>query len=301
MSSLGMAMPDRHKFVTVVAGDMRLVLAPAFGGGVVSWTRGEEPIFRLPLPDAMQAESPRDLASYPLFPYSNRVANRRFSWRGQEYVLPDLMRGWAIHGAGWRLPWTAHEEAGVVTMALDYAGGDLWPFAFHAEQIFRLSETGLEITCVIENRHDQPAPAAFGQHPFFPRTPDARLTFRAARVWHNAPDMIPTHSTPVPPAWDHAGGLPVGQYLDNCFSGWDGHARLDYPAAGYALDISADPVFGHLIVFVPAGQPFLAVEPVSNVTDGFNRMTDGTDHGVFTLKLGERKLGRMRFEVVPLA
>jgi len=298
MSSLGTFMPDRHRLVTVVAGLGKLVLAPGFGGGVVSWTRADEPIFRLPLPDAMQADSPRDLANYPLFPYSNRVANRRFSFDGRSYDLPDLMRGWAIHGAGWRLPWQGREEGGVVTMTLEYPGGELWPFAFQAEQIFALTEDSLEITCVITNRHDAPAPAGFGQHPFFPRSPEMRMRFATTEVWHNAPDMIPTHVTPVPPEWDHRDGLPVGQYLDNCFAGWDGRARLEYPDRGFDIEISADAVFGNLVVFVPKGQPFMAMEPVSNINDGFNHMNDGSAHGVFVLKPGETRRGRMRFTVV---
>ena len=79
-------------------GSAELVLAPQTGGAVVSWTRGADPIFRRPNVNPTGA---RDLASYPLVPYSNRVANRRFSFAGTDYALPDLMMGWAIHGAGW--------------------------------------------------------------------------------------------------------------------------------------------------------------------------------------------------------
>lgn len=283
----------------VVAGQAELVLAPALGGGLVSWTRADEPMFRLPLPGALQEDNPRNLGSYPLFPYSNRVGGRRFSFAGKTYELPDLMRGWAIHGAGWQLPWTASEANGAVTLSLDYAGGHLWPFAFHAEQIFRLTEDALEMELVIRNLHAAPAPAGFGQHPFFPRTPAQRLTFSATGVQMAGADMIPTHTASVPAAWDHSQGLPIGQYLDHCFTGWSGHARLDYPDRGFAIDITADPVFGNLVVYVPEGQPFMAVEPVSNTTDGLNHMEDGSAHGVFVLQPGEEKRGGMKFVVSP--
>lgn len=288
------------ELLKVVAGEAELVLAPALGGGLVSWTRADEPIFRLPLPGALDEDTPRNLASYPMFPYSNRVGGRRFSFAGRSYELPDLMRGWAIHGAGWQLPWTASEADGAVTLSLDYPGGRLWPFAFHAEQIFRLSEDTLAMELVIRNLHDAPAPAGFGQHPFFPRTADQRLTFAATGVQIAGEDMIPTHMTAVPPAWDHARGLPVGQYLDHCFTGWNRHARLDYPARGFSIEISADPVFGNVVVYVPRGMDFMAVEPVSNITDGFNHMQDGSAHGVFVLAPGEEKRGGMRFAVMPL-
>jgi len=285
------------ELVKVVAGQAELVLAPALGGGLVSWTRAEEPIFRLPLPGALEEDTPRNLGSYPLFPYSNRVGGRRFSFAGRSYELPDLMRGWAIHGAGWQLPWTATEADGKVTLSLDYPGGRLWPFAFHAEQIFALSEDALDMELVIRNLHSAPAPAGFGQHPFFPRTAAQRLTFTATGVQMAGADMIPTHMAAVPAAWDHSKGLPIGQYLDHCFTGWTGHARLDYPDRGFAIDITADPVFGALVVYVPEGQPFMAVEPVSNITDGLNHMQEGTAHGVFVLRPGEEKRGKMRFAV----
>jgi aldose 1-epimerase len=113
--------------------------------------------------------------------------------------------------------------------------------------------------------------------------------------------MIPTHRGIVPPDWDHAGGLPVGRVtLDHCFGGWGGRARLTYPDRGYALDIVADPVFAHLVVYIPAGHDYLAVEPVSNMNDGLNRMAIEGDHGVFVLEPGERKTAGMTFTVTEL-
>ena len=301
MSSLGTFMPHRHKLVTVVAGASRLVLAPGFGGAVLSWTRDDEPIFRLPLPGAMQEEAPLNLASYPLFPYSNRVAGRRFNHAGKSYDLPDLMRGWAIHGAGWRLPWEAHEAAGTTTLSLDYPGGELWPFPFHAEQIFTLEDAALEIQCVIANRHDAPAPLAFGQHPFFPRSPAATLQFTATGIQRAGPDLIPIGHTAIPPEWDHTTPRLIGSVkTDSCFTGWTGAARIAYPDRGFAIDITADPIFANAVVFIPEGKDFMAFEPVSNITDGLNRMDGTPPPGVFILAPNEQRRGRMRFAIAPL-
>jgi aldose 1-epimerase len=286
------------ELVTLQAGDARLVLAPTVGGGVFAWTRGEYDMFRPSLPGALEANLSRDLASYPLFPYSNRVAGRRFSFGGATYELPQLLRSWAIHGAGWQLPWNATQAGNTATLSLDYPGGTLWPFAFHAEQTFTLTPTALTSDLSIRNEHPSPAPAGFGQHPFFPRSPEMRLQFTAETVMHNGPDMLPTHTTKVPPEWDHTRGLPVGPLpLDNCFTAWGGAARLIYPDRGYSLAITADPVFHHLIVYIPPGQPFMAVEPVSNATDGLNRMDSTEDHGIFVLQPGETKHGLMRFSI----
>ena len=59
------------------------------------------------------------------------------------------------------------------------------------------------------------------------------------------------------------------------------------------LEISASAIFGRLIVFVPPGQPFFAVEPVSHDTDAFNR--PGAQGGLRVLAPGETLQGEMRF------
>ncbi len=300
MSTLGMNQPGRHHLVTVVAGTAKLVLAPGFGGAVVAWTRRDEPMFRPPQPNALQASTPRDLASYPLFPYSNRVAGRRFTFEGTSYDLPDLMQGWAIHGAGWQLPWTATEAGDQVTLSLDYPGGELWPFAFHAEQIYTLSEDSLVCTCLIENRHTGPAPIAFGQHPFFPRSPAATLQFTATGLQRNGADMLPIGHTPVPPERDHSTPRPIGpDSIDNCFTGWTGLARIAYPDRGYTMQITADPIFANLIVYIPDGRDFLAIEPVTNITDGLNRMDGPLPPGVFVIAPHEQRRGTIRYTIQP--
>ena len=282
---------------TIRAGNAELVLAPEMGGAVMSWTRDGKPMFR---PPGEHPESPRDLASYPLVPFSNRVAKRQFQFAGKIYHLPDLMRGQAIHGAGWQLPWTAQQDGTRATLHLDYPGGDLWPFPFRSEQIFTLTEDALVTEISITNLHNTPVPAGIGQHPYFPRSAGARLNFHAGHVWQHNDDKIPVHRSELG-EWNHSEFQPVGPLdLDHCFGAWDGKATLSYPDLGYTLTITADPIFTHLIVFVPQGQSFFAVEPVSNMNDGLNRMEAEPDHGVFILAPGEKRLGMMTFRIGPV-
>jgi aldose 1-epimerase len=83
--------------------------------------------------------------------------------------------------------------------------------------------------------------------------------------------------------------------VDNCFSGWRGSVAVEWPESGVRLDMSADPVFGHLIVFVPPGRTYFCVEPVSNCNDGMNLLARGrTDTGVAVLAPGEKLSGTIR-------
>ena len=277
----------------LVAGAAELVLAPETGGAIAGWTIAGVPILRPANPDAIDA---RGHACYPLVPFSNRVAHRRFSFAGVEHELPALLGGWAIHGAGWQLAW----EACGASMHLDYPGGTLWPFAFRAEQAFDLQPHALRVTLRVTNTHSAPAPAAIGLHPFFPRKTDTTLRFHADRVWQNGADMIPVANTPVPAAWDFTACGPLGNAeIDNCFAGWNGEAVLAWPDRGQALRIAATPPFGHLVVFVPRERDFVAIEPVSNMNDALNRM-ETPGHGMVVLQPGETLEGQISMTIETL-
>jgi aldose 1-epimerase len=285
----------------LAAGDAVVELAPEIGGSIASYIKAGLPVLRPIMEDASLGA--RGQGSYPLVPFSNRIAYRRFTWDGRRHELPALLGGHAIHGVGWQAKWeVTASDATTATMALHHAAGPLWPFAFETTQSFWLLPDSLEITMAITNRHGAPAPVGFGLHPFFPRTPSMRLQFHASHVWHNdEPEKIPVYRSVPDPAWDHTNGLPVGQAMNQCYAGWDGHASLTYPEHDRRIDIDADPVFRHLILFVPEGQHFLGVEPVTNMNDGLNRMAGGVDHGVLVLAPGETATGRIRFSVKGLA
>jgi aldose 1-epimerase len=286
--------------LTLSASASTLLLAPEIGGSIAQWRRNGLPMFRPTSPAALAAAYARGLASYPLVPFSNRVAERRFTWNGEVHHLPERFGGFAIHGVGWLRPWIVTEQSAEhAVLELDCPASDDWPFAFRAWQRIALAPDSLEIEIGMENRHSAPAPAGFGLHPFFPRSPACTLQFAADSVWlNNRPGQIPSERIPLPPQWQHAQPLPVGPvFIDNGFAGWGGEAILAYPDLGYRLTLTADPVFGHCVVYVPDGQPFFAFEPVSHMNDGLNRMDGEPDHGVLTLAPGEARGGRARFAV----
>ena len=53
--------------------------------------------------------------------------------------------------------------------------------------------------------------------------------------------------------------------------------------------------FRHVILYVPEGRDFFAFEPVTNMTDGINRIDGITEHGMAVLKPGEHLAGTIRF------
>ncbi|GEO13808.1 hypothetical protein MAE02_15040 [Microvirga aerophila] len=250
----------------------------------------------------------RQTSCYPLMPYSNRIAQGRFSFEGFEHrlVLNFGDHPHSIHGNAWQRPWqvAAADDARCRLVLIHRPVGDEargWPFAYRAEQLFELSPDGLTITLSLENEHHRAMPAGLGLHPFFPKRPGVRLQFAAKRVYPNGDDSLPVDSVPVPDDWSYRTMRELGEpRLDNCFAGWDGTARIAYVQEKIALTIEADPLFGHLVVYAPTGRDFFAVEPVSHVNDAISR-PDVAGHGLKVLKPGERLTAQARFGVEVLS
>ncbi len=281
------------ELVELRAGAARLELAPVLGGGIAAWSIADGPVLRPRSDEVLSTRFTRGLGAYPLIPFSNRIAQGRFSWDGQNYQLPALFGGNAIHGTGWERAWSVSEQVeSAASLILDYTPSVDWPFAFLAEQRFTLAADALEVGISVTNRHDAPAPFGIGLHPYFPRGEGCVLSFTAENVWLSGADMIPIERVAIPADWDHRDGRNVGSVaLDNCFDGWRGPVTLHWPARGLTLRMTADPVFRHLVVFTPDGRDFLATEPVTNMNDGINR----EDGGMVTLAPGETLRGNIRF------
>src|SRR5205814_8327156 len=63
--------------------------------------------------------------------------------------------------------------------------------------------------------------------------------------------------------------------LDDVLTGWDGMATLVDSSRRMAISIEADRSARFLVVYVPPGRDFLAVEPVTHMTDAFNHAARG--------------------------
>jgi aldose 1-epimerase len=230
----------------------------------------------------------------------------RFTFQGERYQLALNFGSHphAIHGNAWQRPWwvEAQDAASArIAFAHDPArdGAASWPFAYSATQSFRLGGAGVEIELTLRNDDTRPAPAAFGLHPYFPRTAQARLTARLNGMWRADATLIPTEHGPLPPTLDFSAGRSLREVeCDNCFTGWQGPAAIEWPERRLRLTIEASPEFGNLVIFVPPGRDFFAVEPVTNVNDAFNLAAAGVgETGLVVLAPGATLSGTVRLRV----
>lgn len=254
---------------------------------------------RAPDRAGIAAGNPRAGASWPLVPYSNRIRSGRFPWRGRviELEKDELSGPHAIHGHGWRRPWTAHDVSpSACTLRQSHAADGFWPFDYEARQSFALTREGFTLWMSITNTGKEPMPAGLGHHPYFHRPADVRLRVTTREYWEADAEIIPLRRLPVPPTLDFSAGRAVNEVkTDHVFIGWKRPCTIEWPSAGLALDIDAAALYDRLVIFVPPGQPFFAIEPVSHDTDAVNRPEDDT--GLRTLAPGESLQGEMRFTV----
>lgn len=292
----------------LVAGPLRLTLAPETGGAIASWQRDGIELLRPVADPALRAQHGRAVAGYPLVPFSNRIAWGRFRFGGETFHLARNFdhHPHTIHGNGWMRPWTvAAAAASAARLTFDHDPprdpSSEWPYRYHAEQAFDLDPLGLMVTITVENRDSRDMPAGLGLHPYIPRPPGTRLAFGAAAVWRSGPDALPEARLPVDGHWDYRHERPVeGPKIDDCYAGWDGTVRVVWPMQRLALEISAGDPFHHLVVYTPEGKDYMGIEPVSNMTDAINRLSE-PDNGLRILRPGESLSGRIRLAAIPLA
>lgn len=286
------------------AGPFALTLCPEVGGGIVRAEGWGQELLRPARDVAVAARDPLRLAGYVLIPFSNRVGNAQFTFDGQTYRLARNFEPepHAIHGNGWQRSWRvarADDRAAVLVLSHDPArdGAAAWPFAYEAEQDYRLTDDGFAVELRLINKDARRMPAGIGLHPFFPLTPATRLTARLGGVWQNGANKLPSSHTSLPPAWDFAHGQPAAPLsVDNCFTGWDQTAVIDWPDRRLRLAIEASSDLRSLVIFVPQAHDYFCVEPVSNINDAFNLAAQGVpDTGVIALAPGETLVARIRF------
>jgi aldose 1-epimerase len=282
--------------LTLRSGASSLVVAPEYGAGVTGWMFGRTSLLRRALPQASAGGDSRAMGCLPVLPYCNRIGQGRFEWRGIEYRLRRNFgdQPHSIHGVGWQRAWEVDEVSAVsATLVLDHRADESWPFAFQATVGYNLTGAALTVTIRLTNRHDAPAPAGIGVHPYFPKANDPSLRFVATGAWENGADSLPSRQGPLPAGWMHNAPRAVAESrLDNCFTGWDGIA--DILAGPANLRIEGSAVFRQLQVFTPSWADFFCVEPVSHVPNSVNRPELPADQAMRVLEPGETLTGTIR-------
>jgi aldose 1-epimerase len=306
--------------------ELRLGIRSDVGGGVDEFAFASSDGSFVPLWRTAPAAASwfNELSSYTLLPWSNRIAGGAFEFGGTRRELRrDWPDGTAIHGSVKDLPWRILDRS-PFSARLGFESADHgtaeksrcnWPWRFGAVQRYELDGFTLRMDLEITNRSDEPMPAGAGWHPFFPRT----LGVGAAKGTQGACDQTPLDEivvrAPVAGRYPARGMLPTGPAvmdgmcerlargehfsdldLDDVFLlRREGEAcfSVEWPSSRVRLDVTGSPDLSHMVVYSGRGEdgkklPFVCVEPVTMVNDGFNLAARGwSGTGVRTVEPGE--------------
>lgn len=259
--------------LTLQAFGQAAVLWPGIGGRIAAWRTAGGWDGLAPIPNDQPLETAlRQGGCYPLAPYSNRIENARFVWRGREVRVAESPRAppHSLHGVAWRRPFRVERaDQASARLVLEHAPDADWPWSFELAQTVRLEADGLKLELALRNTDREAQPVGLGFHPFFPRGEGAVLTFAAGGWWRLRPDGVPMGLEPVPPARDFSAGRPAPQAgFDDLYAGFGGETEIRWP--GRALRITAGPGLDHAVLFTPPAGAAFAFEPVGHPTNAHN-------------------------------
>ncbi len=252
--------------IILASGSLRAVVRPDLGGSleslIYSGLAGDVPVLRVP---PAVIHTVRDMGSFPLVPFSNRVAKAQLQWQGTDHPLIKMgtTEEHAMHGVAWQRPWEVLESTDdFVMLSHEHKADSAWPFAFDVSQVFKLDGSTLNLTLSITNQAPSPAPVGLGWHPYFAKRAGAHISFDATSRWEMNADKLPT-------VLQAASGLALpcaDLEIDNCFEGWTGVAELRDECIRTRIASNLP----RLVVYTKPSIDCIAIEPVSHANNAIN-------------------------------
>lgn len=241
-----------------------------------------------------------DVACFPLVPFSNRIADGRFTWQGKAVALPPNAPAvdprHPLHGYGWLAAWdVAEAQPGHVRLVHELSD-DAWPWPYRAQLDYVLDPDGLTARLALTNPGGEAMPGGLGFHPYFPRARTTRYHGLHRGEWRNGADPIPAKLDARAEAIDWWGGQPVGtRPVDTVYTGREGLLEIGWPDRAMTLTIAPSSALSCTTLYVPGDADWFCVEPVSHATDAVNPHPGGEP--MAALVPGAKMTARMRLSV----
>lgn len=277
--------------IRLVKGESVADFHPQIGAALSRFAvRGVEIMRATPI-SAIADANIRQMACYPLVPYSNRIEQGKLlvGQKAHQLRLNFGNEAHSIHGVGWQRPWKIETQtADSLTLSLNHSPDADWPFRFDVVQECRLLDNALVLRLRITSTDDAPMPVGLGFHPFFPMTPETTLQAEWNGRWEMGDDKLPTEWKKVSAETDFALPRSIRDWkVDHCFTDWKQRATL--ASSKHRTIITASGDAKHLICFAPNdGRHFIALEPVTNVNNAFALAARGVaDTGMRVLGRGD--------------
>lgn len=246
-------------------------------------------------------------SSFIMLPWCNRIRDGILRFEGQQWQLQTAPEdGTARHGDVRSRVWQVDEADNTrISLSFDSAQHENvnFPFRFSARAEYRLEDERFIWRLTLKNEDARRMPGGFGCHPYFVRTDDVEVLIPCDSQFKLVDYLAVSAPEPIEPRVDFRRMRPLagGEFNDLLTHRREGEpVRMHYPRWNLSLEMSADPVFRHILIYTPPGNPSFAVEPQSNANDGFTLAERGIpDTGVFALEPGQSISGEVVLSATP--
>jgi aldose 1-epimerase len=264
--------------------------------------------------------------NYVLWPFPNRVRDKRYTYQEQKYSLEDVHRpggdATLVHGLVFDRPWQYTQpvigsDAVSVTTYVDVNPDSPYypdyPFESRLSLTFTLSGTELSVTYQVHNQSGRTLPFGFALHPYFSTFADKHdvfLSIPAQAVMEEDDEMLPTGrifdvNKVMYAMYDLREPVPVDYLkLDHVYTQLNKPALsiVDYTSLAMQLHISATDDFTHLVIFTPQQLHAICIEYQTCSTDAINLYHEGTalreESHLLKVQPGATYSGTLRYNVV---
>jgi len=268
------------EIVRLEAARTRIAVAPELGGRIAqiealhhgTWVS----LLHEPVEVAHADRDPMSWGSFVMAPWPNRIANGRFSLRGETVALAPNFENHAIHGVCFDRPWMLESAApSACLLRVDFDGR--WPFGGYAVQRIEALDDGVAQTVEIHAR-DLPFPGGVGWHPWFRRDLGGAEHVHAqvdASVRYELRAGIPTGKVvEVDGDYDLRRYPRLGiRRLDDCYACPAGPMRLRWDDLELWMESSSN--VSHAVAYTP--EHAVCIEPQTCAIDAFNLEAAGHD------------------------
>ena len=271
------------------ASNQLVYIAPELGSNWYRWRVGEHELLYTDQADLRQRGH---TGVFVLWPFPNRVRERRYNYRGQNLTFTSVKRvtGALVHGLVYDLPWShtqprADEQSASVTTAVeitpDHPYYAAYPFASRLELTYTLTSTGLTVTYTVQNKGKQTLPYGFALHPYFRRSTDpgrTLVTLPAAHVMEADAELLPTGrlldvQSTMYAMFDLNHPRPVDHLrLDHVYTTLPAQheAMIDRLDLNLRLRLTTSADFTHAVIYTLGGNAFFCLENQTCSTDAIN-------------------------------
>ena len=271
--------------------DILVKIAPEYGSNLFRFRFGEHDLIYT---DPELLTKRNFTGTFVLWPFPNRVRDKRYTYQRQSYSLENVHRpgGYPtlIHGLVFDRPWHYTQpvigtDAVSVTTYVDVNPDSLYysayPFDSRLSLTYTLSGTELTMTYLVHNKSTRTLPFGFAMHPYLSTFADKHevlLCIPAQAVMEADHELLPTGrifdvNEVMYAMYDLREPVPVDFLkLDHVYTRLNKPAPsiVDYKSLALQLHISATDDFTHVVIYSPQQPPFFCLEYQTCSTDAIN-------------------------------